>query len=75
MFDELEERNHELESLVVLAGDGGDMAQLSFGLSRDSMDDWDVEEETLRSRDPAGARRDDSPRSRQAATRDDVGGG
>ena len=48
VFDELEGRNHELESLVVLASDGGKMAQLSIGLSRDSMDDWAVDEETLR---------------------------
>ena len=48
VFDELESRNHELESLVVLAGDGGDMAQLSVGLSRASMDDWAADEETLR---------------------------
>ena len=48
VFDELEGRNHELESLVVLAGDGGNVAQVSIGLSRDSMDDWDVEEATIR---------------------------
>jgi hypothetical protein len=48
VFEQLEGRNHELESLVVLAGDGGNMAQLSIGLSRDSMDDWAEEEETLR---------------------------
>ena len=48
VFDELESRNHELESLVVLAGDGGNMAQLSVGLSRASMDDWADEEEQLR---------------------------
>jgi hypothetical protein len=48
VFDELEGRNHELESLVVLAGDGGTVAQLSVGLARDSMDDWAADEETLR---------------------------
>ena len=48
VFDELEGRNHVLESLVVLAGDGGNMAQLSIGLARDSMDNWDADEETLR---------------------------
>ena len=48
VFDELESRNHELESLVVVASDGGTMTQVSIGLSRDSMDDWADEEETLR---------------------------
>ena len=49
VFDELDGRSIDLESLVVVAGEGGSMAQLSIGLARDSMDDWDVEEETLRS--------------------------
>ena len=48
VFDELESRNHSLDSLVVLASDGGNMSQLSIGLSRDSMDNWAEEEELLR---------------------------
>jgi hypothetical protein len=49
VFDELDARLHDLESLVVVAGEAGSMAQLSIGLARDSIDDWDAEEETLRS--------------------------
>ena len=48
VFDELEGRNHRLESLMVVADEGGTMTQVSIGLSRDSMDDWAEEEETLR---------------------------
>jgi hypothetical protein len=48
VFDELEGRNHALESLVVLASDGGTMSQLSIGIERASLDGWSDEEEILR---------------------------